>query len=246
MRALVWVAGFVVVALGVNLHAGGERSALPTGNRNAAPPAPRPFGEPLFVGGKDGYHTYRIPALAVSPRGTILAFCEGRKRSGSDTGDIDLLVKRSTDHGRTWSEQRVVWDDGGNTCGNPCAVVEHDTGTIYLLTTWNRGDDHESGIIKRASKDTRRVFVVSSSDDGLSWSAPREITADVKKVEWSWYATGPGSGIQIQRGPYKGRLIIPCDHIEAGTKRYLSHIIYSDDRGVTWKLGGSSPEDLVN
>ena len=90
----------------------------------------------------------RLPHLphsgvAVTAKGTVLAFCEGRKHSASDTGDIDLLVKRSTDHGRTWSQQHVLWDDAGNTCGNPCAVVERETGTIWLLTTWNRGDDHE-------------------------------------------------------------------------------------------------------
>jgi sialidase-1 len=210
------------------------------------PPVPTPCGEPLYVSGQDGYRTYRIPALAVTTQGTLLAFCEGRKNSASDTGDIDLLVKRSTDHGRTWSPQQVVWDDAGNTCGNPCAVVERETGTIWLLMTWNRGDDHESQIIAQTSKDTRRVFVTHSTDDGLNWSDPREITADAKRDDWTWYATGPGSGIQIQHGPQQGRLVIPCDHIEAGTKRYYSHIIYSDDQGKRWQLGGSTPEHQVN
>ena len=203
-------------------------------------------GEPLYVSGQDGYHTYRIPALAVTTKGTVLAFCEGRKNSASDTGDIDLLVKRSTDHGRTWSQLHVVWDDAGNTCGNPCAVVERETGTIWLLTTWNRGDDHESQIIAQTSKDTRRVFVTHSTDDGLSWSDPREITAEAKRDDWTWYATGPGSGIQIRHGQQQGRLVIPCDHIEAGTKRYYSHIIYSDDQGKSWQLGGSTPQHQVN
>src|SRR6266478_3847723 len=68
----------------------------------------------LFVGGKDGYHTYRIPSLIVTKKDTVLAFCEGRKNSGSDTGDIDLLMKRSWDGGKNWSQQRVIWDDGTN------------------------------------------------------------------------------------------------------------------------------------
>lgn len=210
------------------------------------PPAAQPFGDPLFKSGQDGYHTYRIPSLTVTTRGTLLAFCEGRKKSSSDTGDIDLLLKRSADQGRTWSAQQAVWDDGANTCGNPCAVVDRDSGTVWLLTTWNRGDDHEKDIVARTSKDTRRVFVTQSTDDGRTWSAPREITADVKKAGWTWYATGPGSGIQIQNGPHKGRLVIPCDHIEADTLRAYSHVIYSDDRGKSWKLGGSTPEDRVN
>lgn len=207
---------------------------------------PEPFGKPLFVGGEDGYHTYRIPALAVTSKGTVLAFCEGRKEGRGDSSNIDLLVKRSTDNGKTWSKQRVLRDDGANTCGNPCAMVDHETGAIWLLSTWNRGDDRESEIIDQTSKDTRRVFVMHSTDDGLTWSNPREITGDVKKSGWTWYATGPGSGIQIQHGPHKGRLVIPCDHIEAGTKHYYSHIIYSDDHGKTWRLGGSAPKHQVN
>jgi len=194
----------------------------------------------------DGYHTYRIPAMAITLKGTVLAFCEGRKHGTGDTGDIDMLVKRSTDGGNAWSSQQVIWDDDGNTCGNPCPVVERETGTVWLMMTWNRGDDHERHIIDQQSRDTRRVFITSSTDDGVTWSTPREITAGVKQPDWTWYATGPGAGIQIERGPYKGRLVVPCDHIEADTKHYYSHIVYSDDRGRTWRLGGSTPQHNVN
>lgn len=201
---------------------------------------------PVFVSGQEGYNTYRIPALAVTTKGTVLAFCEGRVKGGGDSGDINIVLKRSTDNGKIWNKQQVIWDDAGNTCGNPCVVVDRETGTIWLLTTWNRGDDPEHKIIKQESKDTRRVFVMCSEDDGLTWSKPKEITADVKKPGWTWYATGPGSGIQMQKGALKGRLVIPCDHIEADTKSYYSHIIYSDDHGKTWKLGGRTPEQKVN
>ncbi|MBE0543988.1 MAG: exo-alpha-sialidase [Verrucomicrobia bacterium] len=200
----------------------------------------------VFVSGTDGYHTYRIPAIVTATNGTVLAFAEGRKNSASDTGDIDLVLKRSSDGGRTWSDMTVVWDDGGNTCGNPCPVVDRETGTIWLLLTWNRGDDAEPRIIAQTSGDTRRVFVTHSTDDGQTWAKPKEITATTKLSNWTWYATGPGAGIQIERGPHRGRLVIPCDHIEAGTKRYFSHVIFSDDHGQTWKLGGSSPRDQVN
>lgn len=201
---------------------------------------------PLFPSGKDGYHTYRIPALAVTGKGTVLAFCEGRKNSWGDSGDIDLLVKRSTDNGKTWSNQQVIWDDGSNCCGNPCVVVDRETGTLFLLSTWNCGDDHEGAIIAKTSKDTRRVFVLQSTDDGQTWSKPQEITGTAKKPDWTWYATGPGSGIQIEHGPHKNRLVIPCDHIEAETKHYYSHIIFSDDHGKTWQLGGRTPQHQVN
>ncbi len=112
--------------------------------------------------------------------------------------------------------------------------------------TWNRGDDHERQIIAQTSKDTRRVFVTCSTDDGLTWKDPQEITGDVKQNDWTWYATGPGSGIQIGHGSHKGRLVIPCDHIEAGTKHYYSHIIYSEDHGNSWRLGGTTPRHQVN
>ena len=68
----------------------------------------------------------------------------------------------------------------------------------------------------------------------------------MKLEDWTWYATGPGAGIQLTRGERAGRLVVPCDHIQAGTKRYFSHVIYSDDHGETWRLGGSSPQDQVN
>ena len=200
----------------------------------------------LWRSGSDGYHTYRIPALAVTNDGTILAFCEGRKQHRGDYGDIALLVKRSTDGGASWSRQAVVWDDAGNTCGNPAPVVDRASGAIHLLMTWNRGDDHERDIINGSSRDTRRVYVTSSDDDGLSWSSPREITGAVKQPDWTWYATGPGHGIQIRNGAHRGRLVIPCDHIEAGSKAYYSHIIYSDDSGASWRLGGRAPQPGVN
>jgi len=200
----------------------------------------------VFVSGQGGYHTYRIPSLLMSGTGTLLAFCEGRKSGRGDAGDIDLLLKRSRDQGQTWQPAQLVWDEASNTCGNPCPVLDRDTGTIWLFLTWNRGEDLEPKIIAQQSQDTRRVFVTSSTNDGRAWAKPREITADVKRTNWTWYATGPGAGLQTEHGPHKGRLIIPGDHIEAGSKRYFSHVIYSDDHGQTWRLGGSSPQDQVN
>lgn len=197
----------------------------------------------LWQSGQGGYASYRIPALVVTKKGTALAFCEGRRNGASDSGAIEILVRRSEDNGESWEEAQVVWADPGNTCGNPAPVVDPLTGTIWLLMTWNRGDDKEPQIIAQTSKDTRRVFVTASEDDGQSWARPRELTDTVKLPEWTWYATGPGAGIAHSK---TGRLLIPCDHIEAKTKRYFSHVIYSDDHGASWKLGGSTPRDKVN
>lgn len=200
----------------------------------------------LFESGSEGYACFRIPAVAVTTKGTILAFAEGRKGGCSDTGDVDIVVKRSEDNGESWTALQVIWSDDGNTCGNPAPVVDEDTGEIFLLSTWNLGADHERDIIDQKSKDTRRIFVMSSSDDGRTWSDAREITGRVKREDWTWYATGPGSGIQLKKRKFKGRLVIPCDHIEANTKKYYSHVIFSDDHGKTWATGGRTPQDQVN
>ena len=95
----------------------------------------------LFTSGSHAYHTFRIPSLLATPAGSLLAFCEGRRNGGSDSGDIDILLRRSTDGGRTWSELQTVWADPGNTCGNPCPVVDRESGVISLLITHNLGTD---------------------------------------------------------------------------------------------------------
>ncbi|HEY3443865.1 MAG TPA: sialidase family protein [Paludibaculum sp.] len=190
----------------------------------------------LFQSGEGGYHTYRIPALVVTTKGTLLAFCEGRRGGGADSGDIDILLRRSLDHGRTWSPPQVVADLGDDTIGNPVPVVDRKTGAISLLLTRNPGKDTERQIIDGTASGTRTVWLSRSTDDGATWTPPAEITASVKLPNWTWYATGPGNGIQLR----DGRLVVPCDHIVAVTNAYYSHVIVSDDGGRTWKLGGSA------
>ena len=199
----------------------------------------------IFEEGKDGYAKTRIPALVSTNSGVLLAFAEGR--TAGDSGPIDLVLKRSLDQGRTWGPLQIVWDDGENTCGNPAPVVDRDTGVVWLLMTWNKGTDNEREIMAGSSDDVRHVYVTSSADEGVTWTTPRKISESTRRAHWRWYATGPGNGIQLTMGAKKGRLLIPCNHSDHsdGNHPYRSHVIYSDDHGVTWQLGGVH-EDRTN
>jgi sialidase-1 len=192
----------------------------------------------VYVAGEGGYHTFRIPSVIATEKGTLLAFAEARRTSARDSGDIDLVVKRSRDGGASWSSLQVVGDNGPHTFGNPCPVVDRRRGIIWLVTTHNRASDRENDILAGTSEASRTAWVMKSDDDGVTWSAPIDITASVKHTDWTWYATGPGVGIQTTNG----RLVIPANHAEAGTGINRSHIIFSDDSGQTWHLGaGSDP-----
>ncbi len=200
----------------------------------------------IYKAGENGYSCFRIPALIYTGNGSLLAFAEARRNNCGDSGDIDLVIKRSADRGKTWSSLQVVWSDSTNTCGNPVPVQDKVTGRIWLLSTWNLGTDHEKQIISNAAKKGRHVYKLYSDNDGRSWSGPVEITDQVKKSDWSWYATGPCHGLQITKGKYAGRLVIPINHIERATNQNFAHIIYSDDHGKSWNLGNNTPQDKMN
>jgi sialidase-1 len=191
----------------------------------------------VFRAGQGGYSSYRIPALVRSAKGTLLAFCEGRRNSAADSGDIDVLLRRSFDGGKTWQPVQTVADKGTDTIGNPAPVVDRKTGAILLLLTSNPGTATERQITG-ATAPARTVWIARSTDDGGTWSAPVEITSQVKRPEWTWYATGPGNGIQLR----SGRLVVPCDHNRRDDNSRHSHLIYSDDHGATWHIGAVAEE----
>jgi len=215
----------------------------------------------IFTAARENYNYYRIPALIQTKKGTLLAFCEARNTepdfynaatfpnapvgSGKDTGDIDLVVKRSEDGGATWSELQVLYNDQHNTCGNPAPVIDQETGRIILFWCWQRYPSKlNSDIISNIPDDhTRRVMYSYSDDDGLTWTGPIDLTPSVKEADMNWYATGPCHAIQKQTNPYKGRIIIPANHrlkSSVDKNHNYSHCIYSDDHGKTWKLGGKT------
>ena len=205
----------------------------------------------LHIGNEGGYVMYNCGALIASSRGTILHICEARKNSTLDTGQIDLVLRRSFDQGQTFDKSRVIAHEEGWVCGNMAPVVDQSTGVIWLLFTKNRMDGDEQAIIEGTAPCSRSVWITHSEDDGASWSPPQEITDSVKLPNWTWYATGPGHGIQLK----SGRLVIACNHVVMENGRahipdqenvlsdpYHSHVIYSDDHGSSWQIGGSTDE----
>jgi len=214
--------------------------------------AATPFLEKIdiFEGGQ-GAALYRIPGLVVTGKGTVLAYCEARMNDSKDWGEIQVHLRRSMDGGKTWDAPRHIAHHGeraeGNprkkeggdkeqTVNNPVAIVD-ENGTIHFLYCLNYA----------------RCFYMSSSDDGLTFSAPREITAAFEgfkpRCPWNVLATGPGHGVQIK----SGRLVVPVwlaygskpgDHAPS-----MAGTIYSDDHGQTWKAGDiAAPNegDLAN
>lgn len=210
----------------------------------------------------DGYHTFRIPALITSAKGTLLAFAEARDaNSRMDSGNIDMVLKRSTDGGKTWGPLQVVVDFGEDTIGNPTPVVDRKTGAILLVLTRNPGNLTLPDFVLERGGGTRTVWVTRSTDDGVTWSKPVEITNQAKLPEMTAYWTGPGNGIQLR----SGRIVIPSYHVrrlppearsltedpDDRSKKgnivervlapyFFSHMLYSDDGGQSWKLGGNA------
>lgn len=192
-----------------------------------------------------GYHTFRIPALLATDD-ALLAFCEGRIDSGSDTGPIDIVLRRSHDEGRNWDELQVVRPATGMTRGNPVPILDRASGDVVLLSVQNGAQAHEPDLARGrvAGPDSRRVFLQRSPDQGASWSDPVEITDQVKRPDWGWYATGPGHGITVAAGDHAGRLVAPANHsvvpdVETAelSSCYGGHCIVSDDGGRSWFIG---------
>ncbi|WP_330283513.1 sialidase family protein [Streptomyces sp. NBC_00588] len=202
-----------------------------------------------YTAGQDGYDTFRIPAAVTTGRGTVLAFAEGRHNSAGDTGDIDVVLRRSHDGGCTWDPLQVVAAGDGNTRGNPAPVVDPRTGAVVLVTSYNSGAVTEAQIMRGevTREESRRVFVQRSTDDGRHFTPVRDITDQVKPRSWRWYATGPGHAVALTRGRHAGRLVVPANHSAAPpagssdtgqeAKYYGAHALYSDDGGRTWQLG---------
>jgi sialidase-1 len=190
--------------------------------------------------GDDGVHTYRIPGLATTAKGTLIAVFDLRHKNAGDLpGDIDVGSMRSTNNGDTWSAmQRVIDFDAsvpgsrGNGVGDPCILVDQITGTIFVAALWSKGNRSWSGSGPGLTPDeTGQLVIASSSDDGASWSKPISITPQVKDPAWRLCFQGPGSGLQLR----DGSLVFPAQFKGADGVPH-SCFIASADHGTTWKI----------
>jgi sialidase-1 len=209
---------------------------------------------PVFVSGTEGHKSYRIPAIISLPNDNLLAFCEGRVNNSGDYGNINIVLKRSTDKGKTWGALQTVADAGDLQAGNPAPVVDltdpaYPRGRLFLF--YNTGNTHEGEI--RKGKGIREVWYKTSTDNGLSWSEAVNITTQTHRPkqpqinsaynfseDWRSYANTPGHAMQFSTGLYKGRMYVAANH-SAGDPQaqfvdYKAHGFYTDDHGKSFHL----------
>ena len=203
--------------------------------------------------GMEGVHSFRIPGLVTTPKGTLLAVYDIRHKSSVDLqGDIDVGLSRSTDQGKTWSEMKTIIDMGSygglpedqNGVGDPAILVDPQTGHIWVIALWAHG---KPGVmIWNSSKpglnpeETGQLVLVKSEDDGLTWSDPVNITTQVKDPKWNLFFNGPGKGIAMN----DGTLIFPAQYRDEEGMPY-STIISSQDKGKTWAVGSGAKSNTT-
>ncbi|MEV4011302.1 sialidase family protein [Nonomuraea angiospora] len=186
--------------------------------------------------GSQGATCYRLPAVVKTRNNVLLAFAERRNQNNcADHGAFDVVMRRSTDHGVTWAASGVVLPStaGAALQGN-ATVVADSGGPVFLFTTSE----------PTASQTTPRTPKVQvSTDDGVTWSSPKDLSGVVKAPAGAgdWFATGPGHGIQLTQSPYNGRLVVPV-YFSVGDTQSV-RLIYSDDHGATWQIGATATYD---
>ncbi len=189
----------------------------------------------------DSVHTYRIPGMITTNKGTVIAVYDVRYKNTRDLpGNIDVGMSRSIDGGRTWEPMKIIMDMGepneNNGIGDPAILFDPVAKKIWVAALWSKGNRSIAGSEPGLSPDTTGQFVlVSSDDDGMFWTQPHSITDQVKNPAWHLYFQGPGDGIAMKNGT----LVFPSQYWDETNKPGIPHsaIIYSNDHGASWKSG---------
>ena len=200
----------------------------------------------------DSVHTYRIPGITTTGKGTLIAVYDIRYKHGGDLpANIDVGMSRSSDGGRTWESMKKIMDMGepheNNGVGDPAILFDPATKKIWVAALWSKGNRSIAGSKPGLSPDTTgQLVLVSSDDDGLTWSQPYSITEQVKNPAWHLYFNGPGNGIVMKNGT----LVFPSQYWDETTKPASvgiphSSIIYSEDQGKTWKSGNGAKSNTT-
>ncbi len=249
MRARHFVAMTVAGIAGT--ACGDSHSVPPSIAAEVCPLGPSPafeettvFQGGLFGASIDGYPVFRIPAVVTTPGGTVLAFAEARQSlQDPGAGRIDLVTKRSTDCGRSWSPTSVLAENGTGDAHNPAVlVVPHVGGDSTVWLFFNRRPASPRGefdLPPGFGPDAASIWVTTSDDEGVTWSAPRELTREVKDASWRVASMGPGRAIVTRWGSAaapRNRMIVPGWYTsDAGEG---SWVMLSDDGGASWRRGG--------
>lgn len=194
------------------------------------------FRSVLRKQGDDGVHTYRIPGLATTSRGTLIAVFDVRHKSSKDLpADIDIGMMRSTDNGLTWSPMRMILDydrdepgSQGNGVGDPCIVVDRVRNRIFVF-----------GVRIKGNSEDWRLVVTCSDDDGLTWKS-KDITGVVRNPGWKMLFQGPGAGIQTR----DGTLVVPAQYRKEDGRTH-SCLLWSEDHGETWRISAPATGEKI-
>ena len=202
------------------------------------PPPPLPMVD-VFVGGQEGYNTYRIPSIVRLETGRLVAFAEGRG-SGADNGINDIVMKASNDLGATWQPLSLVDDQPGRSLNNPCAVEvrsgAHAGRLIAMYQSYPTGCGETCVVPGNVGDNICRTFVKTSDDGGVTWSAAIDVTASVKRPTIvTSVASGPGVGVELKHGKHAGRVVMPFNQGPYGA--WACYAVYSDDGGDSWQYG---------